>query len=38
MKIDDLKRIERVLTETAEQCSGDEVPDCPVLETLTASS
>ncbi|PWE29841.1 MerR family transcriptional regulator [Maritimibacter sp. 55A14] len=35
-KIADLKRIERVLAETAAQCSGDEVPDCPVLEALTA--
>lgn len=35
-KIMDLKRIERVLADTAAQCSGDEVPDCPVLETLTA--
>jgi len=37
-KIADLKRIERVLADTAAQCSGDEVPDCPVLEALTASS
>lgn len=35
-KIADLKRIERVLAETAAQCSGDEVPDCPVLEALTS--
>ena len=33
-KIADLKRIERVLAETAAKCSGDEVPDCPVLEAL----
>ena len=33
-KIADLMRIERVLAETAAQCSGDEVPDCPVLEAL----
>lgn len=37
-KIADLKRIERVLAETAAKCSGDEVPDCPVLEALTARS
>ena len=36
-KIADLKRIERVLTETAVQCSGDEVPDCPVLEALSGA-
>lgn len=34
-KIADLRRIERVLAETAAKCSGDEVPDCPVLEALT---
>lgn len=35
-KIADLKRIERVLAETAAKCAGDEVPDCPVLEALTS--
>ncbi|WP_028793073.1 MULTISPECIES: MerR family transcriptional regulator [Thalassobaculum] len=35
-KIADLKRIERVLADTAAQCSGDELPDCPVLEALTS--
>lgn len=34
-KIADLKRIERVLADTAAQCSGEEAPDCPVLEALT---
>jgi MerR family mercuric resistance operon transcriptional regulator len=33
-KIDDLKRIERVLAATAAQCSGEQVPECPVLEAL----
>lgn len=33
-KIADLKRIERVLTDTAAQCSGKDVPDCPVLDAL----
>ena len=33
-KIADLKRIERVLAETAARCSGKDVPDCPVLEVL----
>lgn len=36
-KIADLKRVERVLAETAAQCSGDEVPDCPVLEALSGT-
>ena len=35
-KIADLKRIERVLSETAEQCSGEDVPECPVLEALAS--
>jgi MerR family mercuric resistance operon transcriptional regulator len=35
-KIQDLKRIEAVLAETAAQCSGDEVPECPVLEALAS--
>ena len=33
-KIADLTRIEEVLTATAAQCSGEDVPDCPVLEAL----
>lgn len=35
-KIADLRRIERVLAVTAAKCTGDEVPDCPVLDALTA--
>lgn len=35
-KIADLKRIERVLAATAAQCSGDQVPECPVLEALAS--
>ena len=33
-KIDDQKRIEQVLAETAAQCSVADVPECPVLEAL----
>jgi len=33
-QIADLTRIERVLAQTAERCSGDEVPECPVLDAL----
>ena len=33
-RIADLERIERVLAQTAEQCSGEDVPDCPILEAL----
>lgn len=36
-KIADLQRIERVLAETAAQCSGKDVPDCPVLDALMGS-
>ncbi|KGF71072.1 MerR family transcriptional regulator [Hoeflea sp. BAL378] len=35
-KIVDLQRIEKVLAETAAQCSGKDVPECPVLEALTS--
>ena len=33
-RIADLRRIEAVLARTAVQCSGDEVPECPVLTAL----
>jgi MerR family mercuric resistance operon transcriptional regulator len=33
-KIADLKRIERVLAETTKCCSGDEVPECPLIDVL----
>ena len=35
-KIADLTRIERILANTAAQCSGDNVPDCPILEALAS--
>ena len=35
-KIADLRRIEKVLSVTAARCSGEEVPECAVLETLEA--
>ena len=35
-KITDLKRIEKVLAATAAQCSGEQVPECPVLEALAS--
>lgn len=35
-RIADLQRIEKVLAATAAQCSGEKVPDCPVLEALTS--
>lgn len=36
-KIGDLRQIEKVLALTAARCSGEDVPDCPVLETLEGS-
>jgi MerR family mercuric resistance operon transcriptional regulator len=36
-KIADLRLIEKVLSVTAARCSGEDVPDCPVLETLESS-
>jgi MerR family mercuric resistance operon transcriptional regulator len=35
-KIRDLKRVEAVLAETAAKCSGEVVPDCPVLDALAS--
>jgi MerR family mercuric resistance operon transcriptional regulator len=35
-RIADLKRVERVLAQTARQCSGDAVPECPVLDALAS--
>ncbi len=34
-KIADLKRIEHVMSSTVAQCTGDDVPDCPVIDALT---
>lgn len=36
-KIADLRRIEKVLSVTAARCSGEDAPNCPVLETLEGS-
>jgi len=33
-KITDLERIARVLSSTVAQCSGDDVPECPVIDAL----
>jgi MerR family mercuric resistance operon transcriptional regulator len=33
-KIGDLKKLERLLAKTIARCSGNRVPDCPVLEIL----
>lgn len=35
-KIADLKRIEKVLAATAARCSGEQVPECPVLDALAS--
>lgn len=35
-KITDLMRIEKVLAATAAQCTGKEVPECPVLDALAS--
>lgn len=37
MKLADLSRLERTLTDTIARCSGDPVPSCPVLDLLTTS-
>jgi MerR family mercuric resistance operon transcriptional regulator len=33
-KIADLRRLERAMSEMAAQCTGDEVPECPVIDAL----
>ncbi|MDE2166319.1 MAG: helix-turn-helix domain-containing protein [Alphaproteobacteria bacterium] len=35
-KIADLQRMARVLTRTSAQCSGDMVPECPIIEALAS--
>ena len=37
-KVKDLKKLERVLTDLAARCSGDAVPDCPILDALSNPS
>jgi MerR family mercuric resistance operon transcriptional regulator len=37
-KISDLRRIEHVLTETTRCCDGNEVPECPLIDTLLDDS
>ena len=33
-KIADLRKIERILRDMSSQCSGEDVPDCPIIELL----
>ena len=33
-KITDLKKMERTLHELSNQCSGEDVPECPIIEVL----
>lgn len=35
-KVKDLKKLERVLTELTAKCRGNTVPDCPILDALSA--
>ncbi len=35
-KIVDLRKMERTLDALSAQCSGDDVPDCPIIEALQA--
>ena len=35
-KIADLRRMERVLKDMAAKCEGGDVPDCPIVEALSA--
>ena len=33
-KISDLRRMEKTLRELSDQCSGNDVPECPIIEAL----
>jgi MerR family mercuric resistance operon transcriptional regulator len=33
-KIADLRRLERVMTDVAAQCTGQRIPKCPVIDAL----
>ena len=33
-KITDLKKMERVLLDMAAECSGGDIPECPIIDTL----
>ena len=33
-KIADLRRLERVMSDMAAQCTGDQVPECPIVDAL----
>ncbi len=37
-RIADMRRIERVLSETVAQCSGRDVPECAVIDALTRAA
>jgi MerR family mercuric resistance operon transcriptional regulator len=37
-KVRDLKRLERTLSDIAARCTGETVPECPILEALNAES
>ncbi len=37
-KVKDLKKLERILTELPAKCRGNTVPDCPILDALSAGS
>lgn len=36
-RVKDLRRLERVLSDMAAQCRGDEVLECPILQALTSN-
>lgn len=37
-RVKDLKRLERVLTDLAARCHGRKVPECPILDALSAGA
>lgn len=37
-KISDLRKMQRTLSELASRCSGEDIPDCPIIDTLQGRS
>jgi MerR family mercuric resistance operon transcriptional regulator len=35
-RLADLRKLERLLTQTVSKCSGRKAPECPIIDTLNA--
>ena len=36
-KIKDLKKMDRILTDLSNKCSGDDIPECPIIDVLQSA-